>query len=306
MKVVYTYMHLSSRIFLYKLRFLVYICVNDARNIGFARAEKHFPLTFRPFGGYIESMKDFDESKLSSLSHAVILSRTEETASTNDDLKAAARTGAPDYTLRIADRQLAGKGRLGRSFYSEGGLYMSILLPCREETISFLTPAAAVAVARAIEELTGKAALVKWVNDVYVDDRKVCGILAESVVTEKSRRIVLGIGVNLDTPTQAFPPDIRTIAGSISADRSALAAAILRRLFALTDKGDLALIRREYRELCFLVGREVIVHKENGCRKATVTGLTDALSLSVRYTTGESEDLVAGEISVRLFEDESR
>ena len=251
-------------------------------------------------------MKEFDESKLSTLPHAITFSRAEETASTNDDLKVAARLGAPDYTLMIADRQIAGKGRLGRSFYSEGGLYMSILLPYREETNAFLTPAAAIAVARAIEDLTGKAALVKWVNDVFVENRKVCGILAESVVTQDGRRIVLGIGVNLDSESANFPEELSGIAGAIGAERSELAAHILRYLFDLTDSGDLPSIRREYRKRCFLVGREVTVHKESGCRKATVLGLTEDLSLSVRYDTGEREDLVAGEISVRLCEGKSR
>ena len=73
------------------------------------------------------------------------LSHVAETSSTNDDLKVAARGGAPDYTLRVADRQLAGRGRKDHSFHSEGGLYMSILLPVREEIVPYITPIAAIA-----------------------------------------------------------------------------------------------------------------------------------------------------------------
>ena len=246
-------------------------------------------------------MKAFDERFLMDLPHCVTLSHVAETGSTNDDLKLAARAGAPDYTLRVADRQTGGRGRTGHSFYSEKGLYMSILLPVQEETMPFVTPIAAVAVARAIRDLTKQSALVKWVNDVFVNDKKVCGILSESVVAEGGRRVVVGIGVNLDLPESDFPEDIRSTAGSISADRSVLAATILRHLFDLLDGGDLDALRKEYRALCFLVGKEIVVKKEAGHRKATALGLTDDLALSVRYDDGSQEDLIAGEVGVRLL-----
>lgn len=254
-----------------------------------------------PVAEYDEDMRPFDEKKLSKLSHDISFSHVEETLSTNDDLKVAAASGAPDYTLIVADRQTAGKGRIGRSFYSENGLYMSILLPLQKGTFAFVTHACAVAVARAITELTGKVALVKWVNDVYVEGKKVCGILTESVVAQGKRRIVLGVGVNIDTPENAFPEEIRAIAGSIHADRSDLAARILFHLFTLLDAGDLDRIRREYRALSFLIGKKINVYKEKSCRAATCTGLTSDLALSVVYEDGEREDLISGEVSVRLF-----
>lgn len=245
-------------------------------------------------------MKYFNVNALKKLPHPVFCIHVEETSSTNDDLKVLARRGSADYTLILADRQSAGKGRLGRSFYSEGGLYMSILLPFDNATAFFLTHIAALAVARGIEELTGEGALIKWVNDVYVRGKKVSGILAESIVSPRGRHIVLGIGVNLDTPEQGFPMEIRAIAGSIHADRSLLAVRILHHLFTLLDAGDLDLVRREYAERCFLVGKQAEVIKENSCRKATVTGLTENLALSVRYESGETEDLAFGEVSLRL------
>ena len=245
-------------------------------------------------------MKHFDVDALKKLPHPVFCIHVEETSSTNENLKVLARRGSADYTLILADSQSAGKGRLGRSFYSEGGLYMSILLPYDDGTCFFLTHIAALAVARAIEETAGETARIKWVNDVYVKGRKVSGILAESIVSPRGRHIVLGIGVNLDTPEDAFPEEIRAIAGSIKADRSHLAVRILHHLFTLLDAGDLGAIRREYRERCFLVGKEVDVIKEKSCRKATVIGLTDNLALSVRYESGEREDVAFGEVSLRL------
>ena len=250
-------------------------------------------------------MKASDATLLSRLPHQVRLTHVAETISTNEDAKKAAREGAPDYTLLIADRQTGGKGRLGRSFYSEGGLYMSILLPFRED-FSLVTPVAAIAVARAIESVCGVKSDIKWVNDVYVRGKKVCGILAESAVAGDKRRIVLGIGVNLNTPANSFPEEIRRVAGSVSGDRNLLAASILEHLFSLLDREDSDHIRREYIERCFLVGHRVNVKKENGCIPATVLGLTDTLALSVRYDDGEREDLIAGEVSIGLFEGESR
>ena len=246
-------------------------------------------------------MKKFEETRVYSLPYPITLSLTEQTASTNDDLKAAAREGAPDFTVRIADKQLAGKGRNNRSFFSENGLYMSVLLPAKEEVLPFITAIAAVAVARAIRSLTETDAEIKWVNDVYVHGKKVCGILSESVVTGGVRRVIVGIGVNLNTPEEGFPEEIRAIAGSIDADRSELAAEILSRLLSLFEKGDIEGVCNEYRELCFLVGKRISVHKENGCVDATVTGLTKELALSVLYDDGKTEDLIAGDVSVRLF-----
>ena len=243
-------------------------------------------------------MKPIDKKIILSLPYPIVLSLTEETASTNDDLKVAAKEGAKDYTVRIADRQLAGKGRKGRSFFSEGGLYMSVLLPAYGD-LTLLTPTVAVAVAAAIRDLTEEDARVKWVNDVYVRGKKVCGILAESVVADNHRRVIVGIGVNLNTKEGDFPSEIRSIAGSIIADRSALAARILDKLFRLLQE-DPKHICEEYKKLCFLIGQKVTVQKENGCRVATVLGLTDRLALSVLYDDGQTEDLIAGEVTLRL------
>ena len=244
-------------------------------------------------------MKSIDEKRILSLPYPLTLSLTEETASTNDDLKIAAREGAPDYTVRIADRQLAGKGRKQRAFFSEGGLYMSVLLPVKDN-LDLLTCIAAVAVATAIREVTEEDAHIKWVNDVYVRGKKVCGILAESVVTEGARRVIVGIGVNLNTPEEAFPEEIRGIAGSVKADRSELAARILQNLLCRFASMDTDPVKEEYKKLCFLTGQKVTVYKENGCREATVLGLTDSLALSVLYPDGQKENLIAGEVSLQV------
>ena len=242
-------------------------------------------------------MSDYKQAVLKNFPDGFRVYLTEETGSTNDDLKAAALSGAPDLTVRIADRQVAGRGRQNRFFFSENGLYMSVLLSVKNEVFPFVTAAAAVAVAKAIKDFTDRQIGVKWVNDVYLDGKKVCGILCESVVANERRRVVVGIGVNLNTPEEAFPKEIRGIATSLNADRFDLAKDILTRLCRLLDQSAQT-ICDEYRALCFLVGRSVLIQKENGCRTATVMGLTESLALCVRYEDGSLEELIAGDVSV--------
>ena len=222
-----------------------------------------------------------------------------ETGSTNDDLKEAARNGAGVRAL-IAEKQTAGKGRQGRSFFSEGGVYLSAILPPLGEAAPFVTHIAAVAVAEAVRALTGENAEIKWVNDVYVNGKKVCGILCESVVTSGGRRYVAGIGVNVIEPKGGFPSDISQTAGAVHADRSALAGEILKRLFYHIAYFDRKKLQKKYSELCFLEGKEVIVVKPESEKQATVLGLTDDLGLLVRYEDGEIEALSSGEVRLRL------
>lgn len=107
-----------------------------------------------------------------------------EVTSTNTLLKAQAEQGAPEGTVLIAESQTAGKGRLGRHFTSPPGtgIYFSLLLRphCTAEKSLFITTTAAVAVCEAIEQVTGLNPQIKWVNDVYLNEKKVCGILTGS------------------------------------------------------------------------------------------------------------------------------
>ena len=144
-----------------------------------------------------------------------------EISSTNTVLKTMAAEGAREGLVLIAEEQTGGKGRMGRRFYSPpgSGLYMSILLrPGTEASRSTgITACAAVAVALAIEELSGRPANIKWVNDIYMDKRKVCGILTEASVDCESGLLnyaVVGIGINTLVPAGDFPQELQTIAGS--------------------------------------------------------------------------------------------
>ena len=221
-----------------------------------------------------------------------------ETDSTNTRLKEWARAGkiAAPFLL-TASSQTAGRGRLGRRFVSPPGtgLYMSMLVSVPAATDSGkITVLAAVAVCRAIAELTGLQPRIKWVNDLFLRGKKVCGILAERI----ENGVVVGIGVNLKTPPGGFPPEA-AIAGALDADidRFALAGTIARHFLDGMEKLDTSEAIDDYRAHMPLVGHE-ICYVQNGQQKnALVTGVADDGGLMIRDDTGDHV-LRTGEVSL--------
>ena len=165
--------------------------------------------------------------------------------STNTQAKKLAADGEAAPSLLLADGQTAGRGRMGRAFFSPPGtgLYMSVLLrpAVQAEELPLVTLAAAAAVCEAVEEAAGVSTRVKWVNDILVDGRKVAGILTEAVGDLESgtmESVVVGIGVNVKTPADAFPEELRERAGSLlpaQVSRCDLAAGIANRLLTYAD-----------------------------------------------------------------------
>lgn len=227
--------------------------------------------------------------------------------STNDLVRVRAAAGEDAGLVVIADRQTAGRGRMGRTFFSPPGcgLYLSLLLRPRLPAADalMLTTAAAVAVSDAIEAVSGIACGIKWVNDLYVGGRKVCGILAESGLRADGRLdwAVIGIGVNVRAPAGGFPAELRDIAGSLlPADapdlRPALTDAILDRLEAATDALPSRVHLAAYRERLILVGRRVRLSDTGACGVAE--GIDDDCRLLVRLDDGRLRALSFGEASV--------
>ena len=235
---------------------------------------------------------------------AAPLLREESVDSTNLYLRRLSQSAA-DGTAVVAASQTAGRGRSGRGFLSpEGGLYLSVLLrpEVEPERLPTLTPVAAVAVCRAVEAVCCLSCGVKWPNDVLLDGKKICGILVESVLGTERPCVIVGIGVNANTPS--FPEELRPVAGSIftqtgkTVDLDALAAELLAQLDALyagwlADGGSAVLA--EYRRLCLNPGREVLV----GGRRGRALSVGDDYSLLVRWEDGAEEALRFGEVSVR-------
>ena len=234
--------------------------------------------------------------------------------STNTVLKELASQGAEEGTVLLAEEQTEGRGRLGRSFYSPSGsgLYMSILLKPDQlpSKAARLTTMAACAVALAIEELTGREVGIKWVNDLYMNGKKICGILTEASMSLESGRLeraVVGIGVNLREPEGGFPPELAPIVGAVwEADcgetnlRNRLAARILDRFadYYLHPDGEDCF--QAYKKRSFLLGQEInILHPDGSHSPATVLDLDRDYRLLVCFSDGREGYLNSGEVSVR-------
>lgn len=235
-------------------------------------------------------------------------------SSTNTVLKRMAEEGAEEGLCLIAEEQTAGKGRMGRSFYSPAGsgLYMSVLLrPMLKAADAVnITACAAVAVAEAIESLAPVQAQIKWVNDVNVEGRKVCGILTEASLdsgTAAVNYLVVGIGINIRPPEGGFPADLQKIAGSVFGEeeipglRCRLAAAVLDRLLGYYEHLQEKPWLEEYRKRSLVTGKEIRVlmpgkEPENGA----AIGIGDDFSLLVQMEDGTLRRLNSGEVSIRV------
>lgn len=236
----------------------------------------------------------------------------EETGSTNAVVRTWGDEGRGEGSVLLADRQTAGRGRLGRQFHSPGGtgVYLSVLLRPSggPEECSFLTVRAAVAACRAAEAL-GVAPGIKWVNDLMLEGRKVCGILVESALLPGSDRLdyaVCGVGFNVFPPEGGFPEELEPIAGSLlqgtdPAARTRLAAGFLNEFYALLT-ADRERVLEEYRRRSVLTGRSVFSPAGAFPGVATVTGIDDEGGLILRLADGSERTLRCGEVSVRLHE----
>ena len=250
----------------------------------------------------------YDENRLKSLLPKEIstVKVYDETDSTSSEARRYAVSGGASSALFLADRQSGGRGRMGRSFFSpEGcGVYLSLLLPLPESSADtvLITSAASVAVRRAILAVTGRSVGIKWVNDLYYNSRKVCGILCEAMA--EHRAMIVGIGVNL-YPSK-LPEEISDIAGAIFETnkgnelREDLAAAIVTELLRILREIRGGEFMDEYRENSIVLGKE-IRYVQNGVSHVGVATHIDKYGhLYVRDIQGDTKILSSGEISVKF------
>ena len=236
--------------------------------------------------------------------------------STNTVLKKLAENGAAEGTVLLAEEQTAGRGRMNRSFYSpaQTGLYMSLLLRpmMSAQEAASITSCAAVATAQAIEVLTGVKAEIKWVNDVLVNGKKVCGILTESALDSRTGLLqyaIVGIGINVRPPKGDFPAELAEIAGALppfpeTEDlRCRLAAKILDRLMDCYEQLSAEDFYEEYKKRSCILGREIYI-LQLGREPVTATALDiePDFSLRVRLTDGTETCLRSGEVSIRRYD----
>lgn len=231
------------------------------------------------------------------------------TVSTNTDGRELIKSGLTTPALIVADSQTGGRGRQGKSFLSpEGGLYMSLVLRANIpiERAMGATSCSGVCVCRAVEKLCSAKCGIKWINDIYLDEKKLCGILAESVndySTMISKYLVVGIGVNIDSTPEVTDSSVRAISlaeAGFTVSKEELCANITKELLeAYNNKFDFTLYLEEYKKRSVILGRE-ISFTENGVTKPCVAkDITDSGALVV-LCEGAEKTLASGEVSVRF------
>lgn len=211
-----------------------------------------------------------------------------------------------ENTVIIAKRQTSGRGRVGKSFFSpEGGIYMSVILKGGNQPFcaGSYTALTAVAVADAIKRVCDIDCGIKWVNDIYIKNKKVCGILTEAVFDgNKLKNIIIGIGINV---SDFLPNDeLEEIATSIEResnrkiDNKQLINEILKKLYLELQNFDSSTFFEDYKKLSIVLGKEITVLDPKGFYKATAIRIEKDFSLTV-LKDGVEKNINFGEISIK-------
>lgn len=235
--------------------------------------------------------------------------------STNALVREKANQGCPEGCVIIACEQTAGRGRYGRQFFSpaDTGIYLSLLLrptAYSPQQATCLTAAAAAAMCQAIEAVTEQQPGIKWVNDIFLHGKKVCGILTEAAVgleTGSLDYMVLGAGVNLYPPADGFPEEIQSIAGSVlerscPEAKNRLIGEFLNRFWYFYTHPECRAYLEDYRARSLAIGQNVTVLSAGRAVSAYAYSIDDDFRLLVRYENGDTEALSYGEIRIQLAE----
>ena len=232
--------------------------------------------------------------------------------STNTEAKLLAMQNALHGTIIMSEEQTEGRGRMGRNFYSpaDSGIYLSIILKPKLNISDsvLITTAAAVAVCLAIDKFTHKDAKIKWVNDIFIDDKKICGILTEAVTDIESgtiNSVIVGIGLNVKT--EIFPEEIKEIAGSIfdtkdkdnSFIRNQLSAEVINNVLTVCNDLTNRSFLKIYKERSMIIGEKIKYLKNNEWFEGYAEDIDEFGGLVVFHEDGHKEVLHSGEISVR-------
>lgn len=237
----------------------------------------------------------------------------DEVDSTNVQAKQAAKQGAPEGTLFVAEQQTAGHGRLSRSFYSPKGkgIYMSLILrpdfSINESVL--ITAAAAVALRNALKYNYNLEAKIKWVNDLLLNDKKIAGILTEAEVSMEANSVnyvILGLGVNVHQEKDEFPDELKPIATSLQIeqplphDRNLIIAEFINEFFLLYRNIKQPGLMIQYRKYSACLGKKVLVQPFGQTSYfAMAADITDRAELIVAKENGEKVTLNSGEVSIQ-------
>ena len=237
--------------------------------------------------------------------------------STNIIARYMAVNGAESGTVVLAEEQTNGYGRNGKSFFSPygTGIYMSIILNLKKEkklfNSSFITTAAAMAVSKSIEEVSNENTQIKWVNDVFINEKKVCGILTEGAFSFEDGRLdyaVIGIGVNVNFPKNGFPKELDNIAASINLKndtintqsdmRNILIAKILENLYDYYFND--VVFYEEYKKRSFLIGKKVSININDKEHIVRVLDIDETFALIIEFQNGKIDRVISGSVNYKL------
>jgi BirA family biotin operon repressor/biotin-[acetyl-CoA-carboxylase] ligase len=230
--------------------------------------------------------------------------RLGDVGSTNDEAMVRLRAGEGPLWV-VAERQLEGRGRRGRTWVSEAGnLYASYgsLTDLPAETIGLLPLAVAAALADALEAAAGVATALKWPNDVLVGGRKVSGILIETEVSGRTRRVVVGCGVNIAHHPEGLPAmHLHEIAPGLLPDAvfDALRPALATALARLAGPDGIAATRTRWLARAVGIGGPVVVRLDREAREGEFVGLDPAGRLILRDAAGALSTFAAGDVFIR-------
>lgn len=291
-------------------RAAVWKAVNSLRQEG-------YPIEAGPNKGYMlareSNLISAEGIRLSLEVPEVEIQIFDEISSTNLEARQLAVSGQAGHgSFVVALEQTAGRGRRGREFYSPkgSGIYLSIILEPQGtlEGSLLITTAAATAVYKAVKEVCGVDLGIKWVNDLYKGDRKVCGILTEAVTDFESGNIefaIVGIGLNLYVDESVFPEELLDVAGGIyetqqlanQADKNRLIAQIVNHLLAETQELKLS---EDYVKHNIVPGKDITIIDNENVRSARALSICPDGRLLVQETNGDQKKLSFGEISIKI------
>jgi len=275
--------------------------INAASNKGYSLSSSSDVISSEGIGLFLnDDYKDIPISVYKSLN------------STNTEAKMAAMQNAVHGTVIISEEQTHGRGRFGRDFFSPpaSGIYMSIILkPNLNITNSVLiTTAAAVAVCLAIDRFSEDKPKIKWVNDIYIGNKKICGILTEAVTGFESGTVdsvIVGIGVNVKTKEEVFPKELQEIAGSIFHSnesftlRNQLAAEIINNVLSICENLEDRNYLQIYKERSLILGENILYNLNNEWLEGYALDIDEYGGLIVLQRDGQKTTLHSGEVSIR-------
>ncbi len=239
-----------------------------------------------------------------SVRHGLRVEILNEIDSTNSEMKRRIKKDPHDCPdVLVALCQTAGRGRMGKSFFSptDSGIYATLRASLAEANdIVYVTTKTAVAVCKAVRAITGRNAMIKWVNDIYIDGKKVCGILCERLSggTEDNAEIIIGIGVNMTAVS--YPKDIPNPGALGCDDFDGMLSEIVNNVYHYIYERDNFSYIEEYREMSCVLGKNIIFFQDGVSFSGKAQSIDSSGYLTVSDSDGREYVLKSGEISLRL------